>query len=116
MNQNQKERFADALDRLSGDEEMLAMLATITVEDAPGIMTDLQRSVFEKSLPDAARTAHALKGLLSTFEVGEPVSELEPLIKAALRNDEVEVVETHQRIRPKLHALVSEIQTIAQRA
>lgn len=113
MNENQKQRFAEALQRVSGDEEMLSMLANIAAEDAPEMIQTLDTQVHQSSLADAAHTAHSLKGLLSAFETGEPVSELEPLIEAARQGDQAEVDQVHQQIKPKLQSLVTEIEAIA---
>ncbi|MEZ6089392.1 MAG: hypothetical protein R3C05_15445 [Pirellulaceae bacterium] len=41
----QKEQFAEALQRLAGDEQMLTMLAEIAADDAPGLLRRLADSV-----------------------------------------------------------------------
>lgn len=112
MNDVQKKRFAEALQRVAGDEDMLAMLATIATEDAPVMIETLDTEVQEQSLPNAAKTAHSLKGLLSTFETGEPVSELQPLIDAARRSDANEVTQLHSDMRAKLDVLMTEIKEL----
>ncbi|WP_068264957.1 Hpt domain-containing protein [Rubripirellula obstinata] len=113
MNDIQKKRFSDALQRVSGDEDMLGMLATIAVEDAPAMMESLESQIDDPTLTEAARTAHSLKGLLSAFETGEPISELEPLIEAARRGDKTEAATVHAAIKPKLQSLMTEIEAIA---
>ena len=114
MNEHQKKRFSQALARVAGDEVMLAMLANIAVEDVPTIMKTLDGQVERQVLDEAAKTAHSLKGLLSAFETGDPVDELQPLIDAARQGDETEVLRIHQQVRLKLELLMSEIETIAQ--
>lgn len=113
MTEQQKQRFADALNRVSGDEDMLSMLATIAVEDAPPMMESLAAQIADHSLAEVARTTHSLKGLLSAFETGEPVSELESLIEAARSDDGSEATHVFQRIKPSLQTLMAEIKAIA---
>lgn len=113
MNDIQKRRFAEALDRVAGDEETLTLLATIVVEDAPRMIADLHTQISSQSLGDAASTAHSLKGLLSAFETGEPVSELGTLIEAARQGDRRELHAVHRQVEPKLNSLVSEIGMLA---
>ena len=71
-------------------------------------------TAFQKGeLAEAAKVGHALKGLLSTFETGEPVSELQPLIDAARAGDEASVTSVHASVRPQLNTLVTEIGALA---
>jgi HPt (histidine-containing phosphotransfer) domain-containing protein len=109
MNEVQKRRFADALARLSGDEALLASLATITSEDAPGLLAQMNRHLEAGDLADYAHTAHALKGLLSTFETNDPVKEMQPLIDAARQSDADKVESQHISLHPKLESLLGEI-------
>lgn len=113
MNEHQKKRFAKALERVAGDEDMLSMLATIAVEDAPPMMESLDTSITKQSLDEAAKTAHSLKGLLSAFETDEPVSDLQPLIDAAKKGDQEESIAIQKSIQPKLETLLAEINAIA---
>jgi HPt (histidine-containing phosphotransfer) domain-containing protein len=113
MNDQQKQRFAPALQRLAEDEEMLATMARMAVEDGPVILGDLETQVQQGSLTEAAKTAHKLKGVLSTFETDEPVCALQTLIESARRGDLDEVSELHAGLHPKLLALLGEIKAIA---
>ncbi|WP_182869511.1 hypothetical protein [Stieleria mannarensis] len=112
MNESQRQRFSDALVRVAGDEEILEMLAKIAAEDAPGLMSQLDDYVKQSELAEAARVGHALKGLLSTFETGEPTCELQPLIDAARAGDQSTVTSVHSAIQPDLNQLVSEIDAL----
>lgn len=113
MNQEQKARFADALARVSGDAEILATLASIASEDAPELLDRLDESAEVGDWPRYANTAHSLKGLLSTFETGEPVSEIQPLIDAARRAEGDAVVARHAKLRTKLQTLIVEIESLS---
>jgi HPt (histidine-containing phosphotransfer) domain-containing protein len=112
MNQEQKARFSDALARVSGDAEILATLASIASEDAPELLDRLDESIEGRDWSSYANTAHSLKGLLSTFETREPVSEIQPLIDAARRAEGDAVVARHETLRTKLQTLIVEIESL----
>ncbi len=113
MTDAQRKRFAEALDRLAGDEETLLMLAGIVVEDSPSMMTQLSEWASQGDMEGYARTAHALKGLLSTFETGEPVSELQSAIDSAREGNAAVVQKTHGELVPEIERLIEEIDSIA---
>lgn len=113
MNEAQKARFAAALDRLADDETMLQSLAEIAAEDAPELLDRLDASVVEDEWSVYAKTAHAVKGLLSTFETSEPVNEIQPAIDAAKLSDGRMVKRLHAKVIPKLRQLVHEIECLA---
>ncbi|MCC9658345.1 hypothetical protein [Rhodopirellula halodulae] len=113
MTEDQRQRFAEALQRVAGDEEMLVMLANIAAEDGPPMLKQVQSSVENGNLTEAARTGHALKGLLSTFESGAPVNELQPFIDAARNEDTDTAKVAHRSVSPKLEQLMVEIQALA---
>jgi hypothetical protein len=113
MNDDQRTRFSDALARLDGDEETLVMLAGMVAEDAPSLVTQLHTEIQSSELSDAAGSGHALKGLLSTFETGTPVSEIQPLIDAARRSDCKAATLIFTEIRTSLETLIDEIQGIS---
>ena len=112
MNQEQKERFADALARVSGDAEILATLASIASEDAPELLHRLDKSIEVGDWSGYASTAHSLKGLLSTFETQEPVSRIQPLIDAARQAEGEAVIARHAMLRTKLQVLIAEIESL----
>ncbi|PHQ32908.1 hypothetical protein [Rhodopirellula bahusiensis] len=114
MNDAQRKRFAAALQRVAGDEDMLVMLANIAAEDGPPMLEQMHGHVESQDLSEAARVGHALKGLLSTFESGPPVDELQPFIDAARRDDGAATKETHASVTPKLEQLLNEIKQLSQ--
>jgi hypothetical protein len=113
MNEAQRKRFAAALQRVAGDEDMLVMLANIAAEDGPPMLKQVHESVKTGDWNEAARTGHALKGLLSTFEAGPPVDQLQPFIDAARSSDAAAAQQTHASVEPKLQQLLVEIETLA---
>ncbi|MDA8744322.1 hypothetical protein N9N28_06810 [Rubripirellula amarantea] len=106
---DQRQRFSAALTRLDGDEDTLVMLAEMVTEDAPTMVAQLESEIDSGKLEDVAQTGHALKGLLSTFETGQPVSDLQPIIEAARSGDSGEVAVLFKSAQPRLRELVSEI-------
>ncbi len=114
MTETQKQRFSDALARMAGDEEMLEVLAKIAVEDAPNLLALLSDHVKQGDCLEVARVGHALKGLLSTFETGEPVSDLQFMIDAARQGDVKSVRQIQADVEPKLGILMNEIEEVSQ--
>jgi hypothetical protein len=113
FNDQQRKRFQEALLRLAGDEQMLSTLAEIVIADAPGLMEQISRGVAEKNCELVARSAHALKGLLSSFETGEPTNQLQPIIDAARRGEIAKMLELFEKTQPKLVALIGEIDDVS---
>ncbi len=89
------------------------MLASMAFEDAPPMIQQLDEFAAGRQASEYARTAHALKGLLSTFDTGEPVNELQPIIDAARSGDTGAVGEMQNALKPKLECFLAEIREIA---
>lgn len=113
MTEAQRTRFASALVRVAGDEETLRMLAGITCEDAPGMVERLRVTLREENASEAAQIAHALKGMLSAFETGEPVDELQVVIDAARANDTETARDVFSANESKIGKLLTEIQSVS---
>ncbi|EMI16436.1 hypothetical protein RMSM_06639 [Rhodopirellula maiorica SM1] len=76
--------FAEALGRLGGDEELLRELAAILVDDVPPLVDGVQNAIESGDFGEAYRDAHALKGLVVTFDergCGLLISELMTALK-----------------------------------
>jgi HPt (histidine-containing phosphotransfer) domain-containing protein len=113
MKESQKQRFAEALARVAGDEDILRTLASITAEDAPELLSRLERQREAGDWDDYAKTAHAVKGMFSAFETGQPVCRLEEVIDAARKQQPGDVQKWHDALLADLHALLDEIKAIA---
>jgi len=113
VNEKQKERFAEALNRVSGDFELLAAMAAMVAEDAPAVMNDLREQVAAKEMQQVAATAHKLKGMLSTFETAGPVLELEELISSARKGQTQDTASLFKRSERQINELLDEILSIA---
>lgn len=112
LTENQRKRFSAALTRLDGDEETLLLLAGMVAEDAPMLLDQLKSNIQSSDSACVAATGHALKGLLSTFETGSPVSELQPLIDAARADDGDTVYSLFTVVAPALEKLVGEVRDL----
>ncbi len=114
LNQSQRAQFSDALTRVGGDEEILIALAEMAVEDAPPMLDQLQGQVQAEQWGAVAQTAHALKGLLSAFETGPPVEELQPLIDAARSSQGEAAHAVFGDLRPSLQSLVGQVRRLTE--
>ncbi|EMI42163.1 hypothetical protein RRSWK_05320 [Rhodopirellula sp. SWK7] len=106
LSSEQRQRFASAIERVGDDEDILIVLAEMASEDAPVLMKKLEGEISNGFFDAAAQTAHALKGLLSTFETGEPVEGLQSLIDSARQGDEKETTQLFNSLKPELLNLV----------
>jgi len=74
-----------SLKRLGGDVKLLATMATFFLEDAPGLMNDLDAAVQSGDLKLVVLRSHSLKGLSATFEAipfRQTAAEIETLARA----------------------------------
>jgi len=108
----QKKRFGDALSRIAGDLELLIALAEFVVVDAPEVLAELRAQVAAGQLRDVAATAHKLKGMLSTFETGGPVMELQEVINAAKDGSWEECRSAFRQCDDGISFLINEIATL----
>ncbi len=113
MNDKQKERFAEALRRVSGDCELLSAMAAMVAEDAPAVMNDLRDQVAANEMYEVAATAHKLKGMLSTFETAGPVLELEEMMSSARKGQPQETASILKRSERQINELLVEILSLA---
>lgn len=64
-----------ALRRMGGDQELLRDMAKFFIEDAPGLVAELEKAVATRSKEQVTRTAHSLKGLAANFEANSLVKD-----------------------------------------
>lgn len=113
LTEQQRARFAKALQRMDGDEEVFSAMAAMAVEDAPPMLAELECQVDGGDLEEVARTGHALKGMLAVYDDGPPVSELQPLIDAARRGDGKAVQGLFTPLQRPLISLIEEVRQLA---
>lgn len=112
LTDQQKQCFAAALERVGGDEQMLVVLAEMAAEDAPPLLSKLAGEVRTGELEAAAHSGHALKGLLSAFETGQPVDGLQPLIDAARQENHGEAERLLKSLEPKLCSFIKQVEEL----
>ncbi|WP_372725070.1 Hpt domain-containing protein [Novipirellula sp.] len=112
LSEAERTQFSDALERVGGDEEMFIELAEIVSEDAPGMLAELESQLQSDQLGEVAQTAHALKGLLSTFQTGPPVAQLQPFIDEARRGHTESATMMFRDLMPSLKYLVGQVQQL----
>lgn len=72
-----------ALEALDGERELLCQLATMFVEDAPQLLTELEDALAADDPIAARRATHSLKGLVATFFAASTVELAHRLEQAA---------------------------------
>ncbi len=112
MDEQQQHRFAAALTRLAGDQNLLSMMAKMATEDAPILLSRMDEALAKPDMESFAQTAHALKGLLSTFETDSPVTDLQDAIDAARKSDVDATKKLDSQLRPRLQTLLSEVESL----
>lgn len=112
LSDQQRQCFAAALERVGGDEQMLVVLAEMAAEDAPPLLSKLAEEVRCGDLDAASHSGHALKGLLSAFETGQPIDGLQPLIDAARGADQDEAQRLLNTLEPKLCSFIKKVEEL----
>ncbi len=105
----QQERFREAIQRLAGDAGLLCAMAELVAEDAPPTLDRLQKAIEAGDAEHIDRSAHALKGMLSTFETRSPVIELGEIVDAARSGSVREAASLFRDVRPAIDDLMVEV-------
>jgi len=77
--------YAQALDRVGGDRELLAELAALFLDEYPRLMSEALAGLDNNDLAAASGAAHQLKGLLAQFG-SEKGRELALAVEAAAKS------------------------------
>ncbi len=75
-----------ALKRMGGDTEILNMLATGFIEDAPLLIANMREAYVSKDYPELHRAVHSLKGLGANFEANALTAATHLLEEIAQKN------------------------------
>lgn len=108
------ERFPEALRRLSGDRSLLREMATIVLEDVDPILEQIRDGLEQQDGPGVARAAHQLRGMLSTFETGPPVADLQTVIDSARDGDHALATARFDSLLPALRRLFMDLERLRQ--
>ncbi len=109
----QQQRFQEAIKRLGGDSDLLITMAMLVSEDAPQMLNNLELQLHDGQLQEASATGHSLKGLLSTFETGSPVKELQPVIDATRAENRERARELWLGCKSSIETLIASISELA---
>lgn len=70
------------LDRIGGDRDLLAQLASVVLEDLTAMLDAVDQAIRVRDAVETRRTAHRLKGAVGNFEV-QPLFDLALSIERA---------------------------------
>lgn len=87
--------FAEAMARLGNDEALFRDLAEMYFEDGPGQLENLKSLIETRQSDEAAKAAHAVRGLVSNFGVNEPAYQILTEMNDSLHHEEPEVAASH---------------------
>ena len=108
-----KQRFQDALNRLDGDIELLCEMAAITAPDCPEVIGQIENAFDSEDCEAGARGLHKLKGMLSTFESDGVVIEMQELLELARKNKLEELRRAYGQCRQAILRCVANINELA---
>ena len=78
---------AALLERVEGDEELLAEMIQLYVEDAPRTLETMRRALLQGNLPDLERAAHSFKGSSANLAANPAAEAAQRLEQDARRGD-----------------------------
>jgi len=112
VTEEQKIRFATAIDRVAGDVDLLVSIAAIVTEDVPAVFAKFKEQLATGLLTEVTVTGHQLKGMLSTFETRGPVVLLQEVISSARKGNQQEADDTFHRCAAGISSLIEEIKQL----
>ena len=112
VTEEQKIRFASAIDRVAGDIDLLVSIAEIVTEDVPAVFAKLKDQLATGRLTEVPVTGHQLKGMLSTFETRGAVVLLQEVISSARKGNQQEADDEFHRCAAELDSLIEEIKQL----
>ena len=110
-----QERFRDALVRLDGDIDLLCDMAALTAPDCPAVMKKVEGFLEQRDCDGAARSLHKLKGMLSTFDDGEVIGQIQELLDFARRGNLDELADCYAQRSDRIRAFIASIDGLAVR-
>ena len=107
-------RFQAALDRLDGDLALLRQMASITTEDLPSTVQQIEQAIETQNAEQAAKSLHRLKGMLSTFETDGVMLGVQDLLDTA-RDGTAETLTTgFAKLRAEIDSLIQAIADLSE--
>lgn len=102
-----------ALARVGDDEELLAELVKIFLDDYPNSLSAIDEAVRRQDPPQLEKAAHTLKGAVANFGADAVVKEAYELEQQGRRGDLSQASENLNRLHAVLQQLDYELRPIA---
>ena len=112
VTEEQKIRFATAIDRVAGDLDLLVSIAAIVTEDVPVVFAKFKDQLATGNLTELPVTGHQLKGMLSTFETRGAVVLLQEVIVSAREGNQQGADDAFHRCAAEIGSLIEEIKQL----
>lgn len=112
ITEEQKIRFATAIDRVSGDIDLLVSIAAIVTEDVPEVFAKFKDQLATGNMAELPITGHQLKGMLSTFETRGAVVLLQEVIVSAREGNQQGADDAFHRCAAEIGSLIEEIKQL----
>lgn len=106
-------RFAEAVERLDGDEGLLRKMAAITAADLPEAITETEHAIRDGDVRQAASGLHKLKGMLSTFETSGVAIQIHDMLDLARKGKDSLLRQEYNARKAEIKELASAIASIA---
>jgi HPt (histidine-containing phosphotransfer) domain-containing protein len=104
--------FDGALARVGGDEDLLREIGALFLQEFPPAISGLRHAVADRDPKRIERSAHSLKGSLSTFGTGVAFQATYELERKGSTGDLAEVESNLQRVEVSLARLCNELRTL----
>jgi CheY-like chemotaxis protein len=102
--------FDAALERMDGNRELLADMATFFLEDSPALVARIRAGLQNGSCEEVRRAAHSLKGLASNFGAERTVQTARTVEKAAEAGDVSQAAEYFSELEQCVNELTGALQ------
>ena len=99
---------ADVLSRLDGDEELFREIIGIFLTDSQSLVEQVSAAITRQDSEGVERTAHKLKGAVSTFTRGEALSAAQQLETMGRDHDLTHAVESFAQLKKQVGAGLEE--------
>ncbi len=104
--------YQQALERLGGDDELLAEIADIFLQSAPAGLAQVRQALDAGAHDDLARAAHTLKGSVGNFADADAFQAAKDLEMAARAAQADRYPELTQRLDSQVAALMNDLQAL----
>ena len=101
--------YAELLERVDNDQDLLRELLTIFKEDFPRTMRSLESAVAAADLKNASRLSHTLKGMLSSLGAGRAAMGASRLEDLAFAGDAISLRGAFDALQAQTASLLPEL-------